>query len=92
MLSPDDLLKLARAYAAAEQVALGTVGDRACGNNKVFRRIAEGRGANTRTLELLENFFRQHWPAGAAWPEGIADPPGRLTRRRRNKPIDTVTA
>lgn len=83
MLSTADILALAYAYAAAEGVSLSTVGLRACNNAKIFRRLAEGRGANTTSLAVAERFFRTEWPAGAPWPEQVADPPGRRSRRRR---------
>ena len=84
MLSPADIVLLARAYAAAEGVSLGTVGLRACNNNKVFRRLIDGKGANSSTLATAERFFRNEWPAGAAWPDTVPTPPGRRSRRRRS--------
>lgn len=83
MLSPADIILLARTYAAAEGVSLSTVGLRACNNNKVFQRLARGSGANVATLAAAERFFRAEWPAGAAWPDSIPNPPGRRSRRRR---------
>ena len=91
-MSPDEILVLARAYAAAEECSLSSVGVRAANNNKVFNRILDGKGVNTKTLLALESFLRTHWPAGAPWPQEIANPPGRMTRRRRNKPMDATAA
>ena len=82
MLSPPDLLRLARLYGAAEGIALSTVGRRACGgNNRIFYRLEAGHGANTRTLALIETFFRANWPENAPWPADLA--PGPLRRRPR---------
>jgi hypothetical protein len=84
MIAPPDLLRLARLYAAAEGVSLYTVGRRACsGNNRIFRRLEEGHGANTRTLAQIETWFRANWPANAPWPADLA--PGPLSQRRRRK-------
>jgi hypothetical protein len=80
MLSPTEILRLARAYAEAEDVALSTVAQRACPkNHKIFGRLANGHGANSHTLVAIENFFYANWPEGAAWPADIA-------RRRTAKP------
>jgi len=75
MLSPNEILHLARRYAAAEDVALSTVALRACpGNHKIFNRLIEGRGANSYTLATIEAFFYENWPSGVPWPRGIARP------------------
>jgi hypothetical protein len=75
MLSPDEILHLARIYGAAEGVSLGTVGRRALGNNKIIERIAAGRSANASSLIKLESFFRTHWPTSAAWPAELGPRP-----------------
>jgi hypothetical protein len=80
MLSPADIIRLARLYAAAEGIALSTVGRRACGNNRILPRLESGRGANSRTLAVIETFFRANWPLNAAWPADLA--PGPIQRRR----------
>jgi hypothetical protein len=81
MLTPIDLLILARLYAAATGLSLSTLGKRACGNNRIFLRLAGGSGANVRTLERVETYFRATWPDNASWPEDIR--PGLGERRRR---------
>jgi hypothetical protein len=81
MLSPTDLLRLAQLYATATGVSLSTLGRRACGNNRLFLRLAEGAGANIRTLERVETYFRATWPDNAPWPIDIQ--PGLGERRRR---------
>ena len=84
MLTPLDALKLARLYATAEDIAVSTVGKRAIGNHKIFKRIAEGHSANARTLQQLEVWLRANWPNNAPWPADLA--PGPLTRRRTVRP------
>lgn len=81
MLTPIDLLRLARLYATAENVSLSTLGKKACGNNRIFLRLANGAGANSRTLERIEIFFRATWPDNVQWPPDIL--PGLGEKRRR---------
>jgi len=83
MLSPPDILRLARIYAAAEGIALSTVGNRATGQAKLFNRIAAGHGATARSLALAESFFWANWPPDAAWPDDIIPKPPQARRRRR---------
>ena len=77
MLTPAQLLLLARAYGAAEGVGLRTIGKRACGNNKALLRLADGRGVTTTTAAAIEHFLRTNWPAGTGWPPGVPNPPRR---------------
>lgn len=76
MLTPAQLLLLARAYGEVAGVGLGTIGKRACGNNKALLRLASGRSITTTTAAAIEHFLRTNWPDGAVWPAGIP-------RRRR---------
>lgn len=71
MLNRFDLLRLARLHAAANGISLSTLGRRACGNNRVFTRLAAGGGANIRTLEQVETYLRATWPDNASWPGDI---------------------
>jgi hypothetical protein len=75
MLAPPDLIRLARLYASACGISLSTLGRQACGNNRVFVRLAKGGGANSRTLERIETFFLATWPDNAAWPSDIVPSP-----------------
>jgi hypothetical protein len=75
MLSPAEILQLARLYGAAEGVSLVTVGKRALKNNKIFERIAAGRSANASSLIKLESFFRANWPKCAVWPAELGPRP-----------------
>jgi hypothetical protein len=77
MLTTPDILRLAHLYGAAKGVALSTIGKRACGNHKIFRRLAQGTGANIHTIERIERFFRDTWPQDAAWPADIVPGPER---------------
>lgn len=88
MLKRTDLFRLAQLYATAERISLSTLGRRACGNNRVFLRLAQGAGANIRTLERVETYFRATWPANAPWPIDIQPGLGERRRRALRAPAD----
>src|SRR5580765_4443772 len=83
MLSPDQLLKVANAYAQASGLSLVTVGRAACNNDKIFRRLSEGGGATSRSIEQATSWFELNWPKGLRWPRGIPGGPRTLPVRRR---------
>jgi hypothetical protein len=74
MLTADQLLRLAEAYGDAAGLTLTTVGRRACDNDKIFNRLAEGRGANILACERAYHWFDANWPLGEPWPAGIPRP------------------
>jgi hypothetical protein len=74
MLSPDELLKVARAYRLATGYSLVTIGRRSCNNDKIYKRIADGGGALTLSIERATDWFIANWPADAAWPAGVPRP------------------
>lgn len=74
MMTADKILRLARAYAAATDTALTTVGRRAVRNNLLFVRLADGRGCNIRSIERAAQWFGENWPQGVRWPKGIPRP------------------
>jgi hypothetical protein len=76
-----ELLTLARAYSEATGLALTTIGQRACastkvrsGNDKIFVRLAEGRGCNSHSLDRAAQWFAENWPEDAAWPATVPRP------------------
>ena len=74
-ISIEQLLILARAYSDTTGLALTGVGQRACGNNKIFIRLAEGHGANVLTMTRAAEWFSANWPVGRAWPKGVPGKP-----------------
>jgi hypothetical protein len=83
-ISIEHLLTLARAYSEATGLALTGVGQRACKNNRVFTRLAEGRGANVLTMDRAAQWFAANWPEAVPWPEGVpGGPRGTQPHRRR---------
>jgi len=75
MISIDQLLTLARAYSEATGIALTGVGQRSCGNNRLFQRLAEGKGANILSMNRAAEWFVQNWPDGTEWPDGVPGNP-----------------
>jgi hypothetical protein len=82
MLNPQELLRVAELYAAANGISLSTLG-RYCGNNRVFLHLAKGGGANIRTLQRCETYLRATWPETAPWPADLQ--PGPRARRATSR-------
>jgi hypothetical protein len=77
-----ELLTLARAYSDATGLALTTIGQRACasprksgGNDKLFVRLAKGRGCNSLSIERAARWFAENWPEDAVWPASVPGGP-----------------
>lgn len=67
----EDLLTIAQAYSQALDIALSTVGTRACGNARIFNRLAAGKGCNSRTIDKAAAWFAENWPDDLAWPASV---------------------
>ena len=69
------ILRLARAYAAAKGHTLGTVSLRIGGSGTLFGRLE--RDETDLTLKRRDRIlqaFSDNWPAGCAWPGGVERP------------------
>jgi hypothetical protein len=77
MLSPTEVLVLARTYAQATGLALSSVAGRALGakNEKAFARLERGQGVSTRTLERAELWLLTNWPENVLWPPDVPGGP-----------------
>lgn len=73
-MSADDLLALAQAYCAARRISLTTAGSYAARNERVFTRLAAGKGCNSKTIERAAQWFAANWPEGCPWPAEIPRP------------------
>ena len=73
-MTDDELLLVARAYADAAGISLGSAGRRSCGNDKIFLRLADGRGCHSQSLKRAAQWFTENWPADVAWPDGVSRP------------------
>lgn len=79
-MSPDDVIRLGRAYARFRGLALSTVGRLAGGQGAFFQRVAAGR-VTIRRVDRSVQWFSDHWPAELAWPGDLVRPeprPGSL--------------
>lgn len=74
MSSIDDLIAVARAYGDSEGVDLSTVSWRALGDTKKLSAIVAGRDIQVRRFEKTMQWFSNHWPEAAIWPDGVARP------------------
>jgi hypothetical protein len=70
MYEPDELVRLAEAYAAAKGRALSTISIKIFGrsHDKLFTRLRAGCGCNTTTAQQASRWFDQHWPEDLPWP------------------------
>ncbi|WP_394689021.1 hypothetical protein [Hoeflea sp.] len=61
-------------YAVAAGVAEGTLSDRLLRSGARFKRIREGSDISTGTYERVMQWFSDHWPEDAGWPEDVERP------------------
>ncbi len=73
----EQLLEVARAYGAAENKDLSTVSWRALGDTKKLAAIIDGADIQSRRFLKTMQWFSDHWPDNAIWPEDIARPTAR---------------
>ena len=65
-----NVLKLARAYAAAEGLKLATVGRYFHGTSKIFDDLEAGTvSLNVRKYDEMIAKFKAEWPKDLPWPE-----------------------
>jgi len=73
------LLTLAERYRAATEAPVGRVSLHALGDRRLLPGLIDG--ALTVTLRRADRalqWFSDHWPASAAWPEGVPRPSSSL--------------
>ena len=78
----DDLLTLAKIYAAHVQRSLSTVSTRVGVNNRFFVRLDEGKGCHISAYEQVITWFDRNWPADLDWPPSVKRPTQPQKRRR----------
>lgn len=64
----ENLLVLARTYAAAADVPLSTVSKRAYGNGNFFDELAAGGNPTIIKVESVFRWFAANWPPKIRWP------------------------
>lgn len=68
------MLAVARQYASAEQIDLSTVSWRSLGDTKKLAALETGSDIQIRRFEKTMQWFSDHWPPSAVWPEGVERP------------------
>lgn len=74
MISPEHIVRLATAYAEAEDKPLVTVSSRVFGDSKKLAAMAEGADITVRRYVHALQWFSDNWPSQAEWPVGIDRP------------------
>lgn len=73
-MSIDALKSVFTTYCAATGLAEATVSTRFLGRGGRFEQIKAGGDMGARTIDRIIADFAAHWPADAAWPDGVARP------------------
>ncbi|MCY4548166.1 MAG: hypothetical protein OXC28_07350 [Defluviicoccus sp.] len=68
------LTRLARIYAEARNITMGSLGTYLVRDAYFFDRLATGR-VTIRRAERALQWLSDHWPAGLDWPADIERPP-----------------
>lgn len=75
MSAINGLLSVSEAYRNARGISASRLSTIVFGDGKVLPQLASGdRDITTRRLETAIQWFSDHWPADADWPEGIERP------------------
>lgn len=77
----EQLLTVARTYAALEGVPLSTVSSRALDDGKKLKALEDGADINVGRLEKALRWFSDNWPAGD-WPLNVPRPEPALAEAR----------
>jgi lysine/ornithine N-monooxygenase len=67
----DPILVLANTYREKTGVSLAKLGEMACRNHKIFKKMAAGKDCNASSLKSAAEWFGANWPADLEWPEGV---------------------
>lgn len=68
------LLTLARTYSAATGRSLARIATLIHDQGALFKKLEAGGSCTIATFDKAVHWFSDHWPADAAWPEGIVRP------------------
>lgn len=74
MKGTDQLLTLARTYAAAEGIELSTVSSRVFNDGKKLAAIEAGGDLYSSRLEAAMQWFSDRWPEATEWPADLRRP------------------
>lgn len=71
----DGLLIVCDRYCRLAGIRRGTLSTRLFGRGTKLDDLVAGGDLNTGTFERAMQWFSDHWPKGAAWPDEIPRPP-----------------
>jgi hypothetical protein len=74
MTGTEQLLTVARAYAAGAGVELSTVSSRALDDGKKLAAIEAGADILVGRLERTLQWFSDNWPSETTWPDDVPRP------------------
>jgi hypothetical protein len=81
-MTTDDILLLAKTYAAHIDRSLYRVALRVGVHSKFFVLLDKGQGCNSRTVPTVMAWFDANWPADLDWPVSVPRPRPAQKRRR----------
>lgn len=70
----ENLIRLAKSYAAHKSLTLATVSTYAAGDGKFFTSLEGGSSCMVRRAEKIVRWFSDNWPADLEWPAEIERP------------------
>lgn len=76
-MTVEQIIKLARAYAAHKALTLATVSSYAANDGKLFLRMEAGADCTTRRAAKLALWFSDNWPPDLEWVAGVPRPSNR---------------
>ncbi len=75
----NNLMECAKAFQAARDLGLATLGRLAAGDWRFFDRLSDDEKTFTaRKYDETVKWFSDNWPEGAIWPATVARPDGKV--------------
>ena len=74
MITENELLSIADAYAAATGVSDTTISSRVFDDGKKLSALREGKDISVRRANSALQWFSDNWPNDAPWPRGVERP------------------
>ena len=73
-MSSENLLALARLYAAYHGLSLASVSTYMGGSGDTLARLDRGHDITARRLQRFIRWFSNHWPVDLDWPSDVPRP------------------
>lgn len=74
MLTKDQLLRLADAFARHTNRADATISNKIVGHARLIARLRDGFGCTLATASRAHNWFSENWPPDLEWPRDVPRP------------------